>query len=44
VVKADGEMGGFAKGTKTKTKLLGKEGLTVKKGKILGFEKKLFSL
>ncbi len=41
-VKAGGKLGGFAKGTKAKRALLEKEGLTVRRGKIVGFEKKFF--
>ena len=34
VVKANGFVGGFAKGTGTKEKMLKKEGIEIKKGKI----------
>lgn len=34
VIKSDGSVGGFASGTRNKTKLLQKEGAVVKKGKI----------
>ncbi|MFH1663579.1 MAG: MGMT family protein [archaeon] len=42
VVKSNGSLGGFASGTKKKIQLLKKEGVQVKKGKITGFEEKLF--
>ena len=34
VIKSNGEIGGFASGTKNKIKLLKKEGIIIKKGKI----------
>ena len=34
VIKSNGEIGGFAKGTRQKMVLLGKEGIVIKKGKI----------
>ena len=34
VVRSDGRVGGFASGTKAKTKLLEREGVVVKKGKV----------
>jgi methylated-DNA-[protein]-cysteine S-methyltransferase len=42
VVNSDGRIGGFAKGTKAKIKMLEKEGIRIKKGKIENFEKVLF--
>jgi methylated-DNA-[protein]-cysteine S-methyltransferase len=44
VVNSDGRVGGFAKGTNKKIKLLKKEGIKVKNGKIEEFEKFLFRL
>jgi O-6-methylguanine DNA methyltransferase len=35
VVRADGKLGGFARGAKAKQRLLENEGLTVRKGKIV---------
>ncbi len=42
VVNSDGRMGGFAKGQKEKTRLLKKEGINIKDGKIIDFENVLF--
>ncbi|MBI5398840.1 MGMT family protein [Candidatus Woesearchaeota archaeon] len=42
VVKSDGCIGGFALGCEKKIALLEKEGVYVKNGKIVGFDKKLF--
>jgi len=42
VVNSDGRVGGFARGKKAKILLLKKEGVFVKKDKIVDFEKKLF--
>lgn len=42
VVKSDGSIGGFAHGSKAKIKLLEKEGVKVKKGKIIDFKEKLY--
>jgi len=42
IVKTNGEVGGFASGTKNKVKLLKKEGIKVKNNKIIDFEKKLY--
>lgn len=39
VVKADGNIGGFATGVKNKIKLLKKEGIAIKNNKIIDFEK-----
>ncbi|MBI4739194.1 MGMT family protein [Candidatus Woesearchaeota archaeon] len=42
VVNSDGRIGGFALGCEKKTALLEKEGVDVKSGKIVDFEKKRF--
>ena len=42
VVKSDGSLGGFALGSKEKIRRLSKEGILVKNGKIVDFEKKLY--
>ncbi|MFH1589324.1 MAG: MGMT family protein [archaeon] len=42
VVASDGGIGGFATGTKKKIAILKKEGVFVKKDKIVDFEKRLF--
>ncbi|MDD5163281.1 MAG: MGMT family protein [Candidatus ainarchaeum sp.] len=42
VVKSNGELGGFAKGTKKKARLLEKEGIKIKNSKILNFDKVIF--
>lgn len=42
VVKSDGSIGDFAKGKSFKKKLLEKEGIKIKKDKIIFFEKKLW--
>ena len=44
VVNSDGRVGGFARGARKKIKLLEKEGVKVKKGKIADFERVLFKL
>ena len=44
VVNSDGSIGGFASGVKKKIALLKKEGVIVKNGKIVDFEKKFFKL
>ncbi|MCX6706697.1 MAG: MGMT family protein [Candidatus Woesearchaeota archaeon] len=43
VVKSNGEVGGFAQGTRQKIKMLRKEGIKIKNNKIEYFEKVLFS-
>lgn len=43
VVKSDGSVGGYASGTKKKVELLEEEGIVVNKGRIVDFEKKVFS-
>jgi len=42
VVKSDGKIGGYAFGKKKKIELLKKEGIQIKKNKIVDFEKKVF--
>jgi methylated-DNA-[protein]-cysteine S-methyltransferase len=42
VVKTDGTLGGYAFGIKKKIALLEKEGVKIKAGKVLDFEKKIF--
>lgn len=42
VVKSDGKVGGYAFGDKIKTNMLKKEGLTIKDGKILDWNKKFY--
>jgi methylated-DNA-[protein]-cysteine S-methyltransferase len=42
VVKSDGRIGNYVKGQKQKERLLKKEGILVKKGKIIDFDKVLF--
>ncbi len=42
VVCSDGKVGGFAFGVKKKIKMLKKEGIKIRKGKIKDFEKKLY--
>jgi len=42
VVKTNGEIGGFATGTKHKIKLLQEEGIELKNNKIVDFEKRLY--
>ena len=44
VVKSDGSIDGFASGTKKKIEMLKKEGIKVKKGKIIDFKKKIIRL
>jgi len=44
VVKSDGSVGGFAKGQKAKIRMLEKEGIRIKNKKIVGFEKKFFTI
>ncbi|MBW2982034.1 MGMT family protein [Candidatus Woesearchaeota archaeon] len=43
VVASDGSLGGYSRGLKKKIVLLKKEGIKVKKNKIIDFEKKLFT-
>lgn len=42
VVKSNGDIGGFSSGIKKKIKMLEKEGVKVKNGKIVDFDKILF--
>lgn len=42
VVNHSGKLGGFSSGLENKIKLLEKEGVKVKDGKIVDFEKKMF--
>jgi O-6-methylguanine DNA methyltransferase len=42
VVRSDGKIGGFAHGAKVKAGLLTKEGVRIRDGKVVDFEKKLF--
>lgn len=42
VVYSDGKIGGYRKGIKKKIETLKKEGLKIKSGKIINFEKALF--
>ncbi len=42
VVMSDGSIGGYAKGVDTKIKLLKKEGVVVKNGKVISFTEKLY--
>jgi methylated-DNA-[protein]-cysteine S-methyltransferase len=43
IVNSDGRIGGFASNIKDKIKLLKTEGVEVHEGKIIDFEKKLFT-
>ncbi len=42
VVKANGEVGGFALGTKKKIEMLRREGIPIKNNKIVDFERYLY--
>jgi methylated-DNA-[protein]-cysteine S-methyltransferase len=42
VVNSNGKIGGYAYGEKVKTNMLTKEGIKIKKGKILDFENRVF--
>ncbi len=42
VVNSDGKIGGFASGVKDKIKILRREGVGVKNGRVVNFKKKLF--
>lgn len=44
VVKSDGSVGGYARGEKEKIKVLKKEGVKIKSGKVVDFKKVLFRL
>ena len=43
VVKADGRVGGYAKGSAAKKRLLERDGLEVKNGRVAGFSKHLYN-
>ena len=43
VVKFNGEIGGYAYGEKIKSNMLSKEGIIIKDGKILDFDRKKYS-
>lgn len=43
VVGSDGSLTGYASGLKNKVKILKKEGIQVKNGKVVGFKEKLFT-
>lgn len=43
VVKSDGKVGGYAYGEKIKANMLDKEGVKIKNGRIINFEKTLYS-
>jgi len=42
VVKSDGCVGGFARGTRKKVEMLKSEGIKIKNNKIIDFRKKLY--
>ena len=42
VVKFNGEIGGYAYGKKIKSNILSKEGITIRDGKIIDFDKKKY--
>ena len=42
VVNSDGKIGGYSYGKDVKTSMLTKEGIEIKNGKILDFEKRVF--
>jgi alkylated DNA nucleotide flippase Atl1 len=42
VVRTDGSVGGYARGTEKKVMLLRREGIKIRKNKIVDFEKVLF--
>ena len=42
VVNADGRLGGFATGSEEKIRRLKKEGILVREGRVVDFEKRLF--
>ena len=44
VVRSDGDSGGFASGSKNKIKILAKEGVRIKNGKVSDFKKIFFRL
>jgi methylated-DNA-[protein]-cysteine S-methyltransferase len=42
VIRSNGEVGGYAQGTKKKIELLRKEGIKVVKGRVVGLAEKLY--
>ena len=42
IIRSNGEIGGFASGTKNKIKLLRKEGIKIKDNKVLNLEKIMY--
>jgi len=42
IVRSDGGVGGFARGTRKKIEMLEKEGIKIKRNKIVSFEKILY--
>ena len=42
VVRSDGKIGGYSKGTQIKIELLKEEGIYIKGGKVIDFKKKLY--
>ena len=44
VINSNGNIGGFAKGIKSKIKLLEKEGIKIKNNKVIDFKKVLYKL
>ena len=42
VIKSDGKIGGYAYGEESKTKMLSKEGVKIKNGKVIDFENSIF--
>ena len=42
VVKSDGKIGGYAYGERVKSSMLTSEGIKIKNGKIIGFDKEKF--
>lgn len=44
IVYSDGSLGGFSRGLKEKTRLLEKEGVRIRKGKVLDFKKVFYKL
>ena len=42
VVKSDGKIGGYVYGQRVKSQMLTKEGIKIKDGKIIGFDKEKF--
>ena len=44
IVKSNGELGGFAGGSKAKIRMLEKENVQVKNGKVVDFQEKVYRL